>query len=265
MKHNQTIKYFYLLFIWLFLAGCDVSCLSDKEFTDLSVIKAKILIEETYSKFNKIKVFISDGEKQIINENIKVKVNGNFLKLLVINELYYTTSSYYTNIITKKDKSGADYFGEIFPRSNSYYFEIILPDSTVYPLAYIKSLNQDDMDSIQISTPKTISKTEDFILKWHNLNNPFQLTIGKGTLNKETKVFSTSACKTHLIKTAIAINSKNGEHLISASSFEDSLKITEYLDFNFYYENSGLISPDLMKESSISYEFIVNQVVWIEK
>ncbi len=259
MKHNQITKYFYLLVFLLFITGCDVSSLSDEEITDLSIIKAEIIIKETYNGSNEIKVFLSDGCKQIISKNIKVKVNGNLLELWVIDELYYTTKSYYTNYTTKPNVFHSE---EIFPRSNSYYFEIILPDSTVYPLAYIKPINKSDMDSIQINIPEIISRDKNFVLKWQNLNinHPVQLTIDKYSENKEIKENDTIPPPT-IISLHKTINATKGQYVIPTSFFEDALTIAEFFKIKINYENSGLINPELIRGSNILYEFILKKDV----
>jgi len=69
-------------------------------------------------------------KKQIINEKIKVLLNGKPLELYVKQELYYTKTSFYRDANLE--------------RRDSYYFEIILPDSTRHPLAYLKPLKKSD-------------------------------------------------------------------------------------------------------------------------
>ncbi len=262
MNHYQIIKYFYLSIILLFITSCDISSLSDNEITDLSVIKAKIIIEETYNGSNIVKVFLSDGKKQIISKNIKVKLNGNLLEFWVINELYYSTKSYYTNLTTKPNEFCSE---EKYLRSNSYYFEIILPDSTIYPLAYIKPINQIDIDNFKFSIPKSIPKNKDFILQWQNLNfYPVLLTIDKHCKTKKIKEYNkTQSSKiTRLQKT---INSSKGKYFVPISFFEDSLTIAENLKIKFSYENTGLINPELIKGSNISYKFILEKEVSLNK
>lgn len=138
------MKHYKLIFILLFFQNCDVSTLSDKDVSKLENLQVNILISDSdkNKSLNSIRFELSDGKKQIINENIKVLLNNSPLDLFVKQELYYTKASFYkTNNLSIQD---------------SYYFEIILPDSTKHPIAFIKPLKRSDSAKFQI--PKSILK-----------------------------------------------------------------------------------------------------------
>lgn len=120
------MKYYQLIFILLLFASCDVSTLTNKDVSNLGNLSIHVLITDgdKSDDLNNIKLRLTDGKKQIINEDIKVLLNDLPLELYVKNQLYYTKKSFYTT----NDRT----------RKEAYYFEIILPDSSRHPLAYIQ-------------------------------------------------------------------------------------------------------------------------------
>lgn len=228
-----------LLFILILVISCDVSTISDKELKNISNIKANIYIQD-YNEgdcLNKIIVYVTDGKKQIISNLIKIKVNEIPLELIVRQELYYTKKSYYTV--------------HNFIRSECYYFEITLPDSTIYPLAFIKPSNIND--SLEFNIPQVISREKDFTLNWENINLPAELKIWKGVQKKDTKEHSGGEyAETTISK---SINSKTGEFIIPKSYFEDSVSIANYLKVTCNHREFGLINPRLLINSDIVYDF----------
>ena len=241
MKHYKfTLLFFLLLFI-----SCDVSTISDEKLNNLSNIKAQIyILDGTRNNIiNDLKVYITDGDKQIINDQIKIILNEIPLNLKVQQELYYTKKSYYTL--------------DDFPRSKSYYFEIILPDSTVYPLAFIKPQNIND--SLVFNIPKTISINKDFTLNWKNINLPAELEVWKGVQNNLSGEHSGGKySKTTIHKN---INSKTGEYVLPKSYFKDSIGIARYLEIKLNHHELGLTNPKLLINSDIIYDFAIEKKV----
>ena len=248
-KMKYTKSPILLVLSFLFMISCDVSSLSDKELNDISVIHAIVHIQDKTqgNDLDDVTVYISDGKKQIINHHIKIIVNDIPLKLYVRNELYYTKKSYY-----KLDS---------FPRSDSYYFQIILPDSTIYPLAYIKPkvLN----DSIKFDIPAVIGVNKDFTLKWRNIIVPAKLEIWIEVQNKVTKVCSGGRyAKSTIHKN---LNSISGEYLIPKSFFQDSLSIANYMKLKINHREYGLINPELLNRSEIIYDIAIDAEIDITK
>ena len=129
MKHYRIIPLLFLLM------ACDVSSISDADINVLSKLKVLIYITESdeEGKLKEIKVRLTDGDKQIINDKIHVLMNDEPLELYVKNELYYTKTSYYRDTV-------------LVPKE-AYYFEMISPNGTKHSLAYIKP--KEKRDSIE--------------------------------------------------------------------------------------------------------------------
>ena len=86
------MKYRTLILLLFIFSGCDVSTISDVDAKNITKLKVNILIQDgnKLNSLNSIKVFLTDGKKQIINEDIKIILNDSPLNLFVQNELYYT-------------------------------------------------------------------------------------------------------------------------------------------------------------------------------
>ena len=151
------MKYFKILFILLILQSCNTATLSDKEANTISNLQVKIVIEDGFKEksLHKINAYLSNGEKKIDNKNIKILLNGKPL------ELFVRTGNYY-------DKHPV-YATDDLTRSESYYFEIILPDSSKHPLAFIKPVQR-----INSATSQIPNKNSSSIEK--GLTNPALLT-----------------------------------------------------------------------------------------
>jgi len=249
MCTKGKMKYYSLIFILFIFSGCDVSKISDLDTKNLAKLKVKILIEDgdKDNSLNYIKVFLTDGKKQIINADIKILLNDSPLDLYVKNELYYTKKSFYrTDSLLRKD---------------SYYFEIILPDSTKYPLAFIKPLK--DSQSVKFNLPESISLNEDFVLQWENLNTPYELDIVKGTEIKVKRAPNITETA-HAGRRIDTLKTKAGELIIPKSYFKDSLTFTRYLKIELNGKENGLINPQLLKSSNILFNHKIEKTIHFE-
>ncbi len=148
------MKYYTILFMLLLLQGCNTITLSEEEVNNISNIEAKISIGtgSEQNSLHGISVFLSDGEKNIMNEAIQIQLNGKPLELFVGVGNYYDKYPVYRT--------------DDLERRESYYFEIILPDSTKYPIAYIKP----PKITSEFNFPKNISLDKDFVLDWKSNN-----------------------------------------------------------------------------------------------
>ncbi len=237
------MKYYKIILILFAFTSCDVSTISKNDTKNISKLKVNIYIQNDGKDelLNKIKVNLTDGKKQIINKKITILLNGKPLELFVKQELYYTTTSFYrdTNLV----------------RRNSYYFEIILPDSTKYPIAFLKPLKRSD--SAQFYIPKT-SKNENITLTWKNINTPTTLEVWKIVQPKNKKEIKEHSVGNHsATKIKETINTKNGKYIIPQSFLEDSLTTVNYLKVRFNKQESGLINPKLLIGSSITYDYTI--------
>ncbi|MFD2910206.1 hypothetical protein ACFSX9_15860 [Flavobacterium ardleyense] len=237
-----------LLFCGLFLLiSCDQSMLSDKELNDLSNMQVNIHLDEDLDNEEEkdIYVYLTDGKKQIINDKIIIKVNDLPLELSVRQELYYTKKSCY--ILPD------------FPTSESYYFEIILPDSTVYPLAYLKPKLKNKTFEFQV--PKIASRHNDVVLQWKNLSIPSEMTVSK---NVESKTSAEESGGMDSDQTIVEnIKTKTGTFLIPRKFLEDEVNKTNYAEIALNHRESGLINPKLKVNSTIFYDSKIERTIEI--
>lgn len=244
------MKYYKLLFIYLILSSCDVSLLSDADSKNINKLKVNITIQDgtTSNTLDQVKVHLTDGKKQIINEGIKILMNGKPLELFVQQDLYYTKTSFYrdTSLI----------------RSNSYYFEIMLSDSTVHPIAYLKPLKKSE--NAEIIVRQKAPRNEDLSLQWKNINMPSKLEVWKLMhLKKDPNMHSGGRyAETTMIDT---LSSKSGKKIIPKSFFEDSLEVADYIKIRLDNQQEGLVNPQLLKNSTIIYNYIIEETVAIEE
>lgn len=240
------MKYFSILFIFLVFYSCDVSTSSKSSITSLSNIKASITIQDGTKKnsLNYVEVKLFDDKKQIINENIKVLLNNSPLELFVRTGNYYDKHSYYgSNDLSRKE---------------SYYFEIILPDGTRSPLAFIKPHKA--YAEVKFNMPEQISLNDDFIISWENLTIPHTIEINIGTEVKKKRA-------TNITENGFAgkqidtLNKKNGEYVIPKSYFKDSLTLVKFLNIKLSRKETGLTNAKLLGDSDIVYNFKTEKTI----
>lgn len=251
------MKYYKIILILLAFTSCDVSTISENETKDISKLKVNIYIQDDGKDelLNEIKVNLTDGKKQIINEQIKVLLNGKPLELFVRQGNYYDKHSFYST--------------DDLLRSESYYFQIILPDSTIHPLAFLKPLKKND--SAQFYIPKAIpivigNKKEAVTLEWKNINTPTTLEVWKVVQpkNKEDiKKHSVGNYAEKRIKETI--KTKSGKYIIPQLFLEDSLTTVNYLKVRFNKQENGLINPKLLIGSGITYDYTIEERIGLKE
>ncbi|MEE9406961.1 MAG: hypothetical protein V3V28_02680 [Polaribacter sp.] len=240
------MKCYTILLIAIIFSSCNNSKLSSSDATNLKKIKATITIQNGTKKnsLDYIKVKLSDGKKQIINKNIKVLLNNTPLELFVRQGNYYDKyASYSTDDLVRKD---------------SYYFEVILPDSTRHPLAFIKPINKNRVAKFSIS--KSVSVNDDFVLKWTNLNTPHQLDISKGLEIKKKRAANITEHTYHLRPTD-TLKKRTGKYIVPKSYFTDSLTTINHLTVKITRKETGLTNPRFLKNSCITYYHIIEKTL----
>ncbi len=240
------MKYYKILLIALVFCSCDESTLSNAKHIDLMKLKATITIQNSTKKnsLDYIKVKLSDGKKQIINKNISVLLNNKPLELFVRQGNYYDKYAYYsTDDLLRKD---------------SYYFELILPDSTRHPLAFVKPIDKNR--EAKFSIPKSVSVNDDFVLKWTNLSTPHQLDIRKGVEIKKKRAANITE-HTSNIRPTDTLRKSTGKYIVPKSYFIDSLTTTNHLTIKFTRKENGLTNPRFLKNSSITYHHIIEKTL----
>ncbi len=199
---------------------------------------------------SEIKVNLTDGKKQIINDKIKVLLNGKPLKLFVRTGNYYDKHSSYST--------------DDLLRNESYYFEIILPDSTKYPLAFLKPLKRSD--SAQFYFPKVFYENENIRLAWKNINIPTTLEVLKLVRPKNKKEIKKDTIGNYsATKIKEIINTKNGKYTIPKSFLKDSLTTVNYIKVRLNKQEIGLINPKLMINSSITYDYTIEERIDVKE
>ncbi|MCF6351923.1 MAG: hypothetical protein L3J06_02830 [Cyclobacteriaceae bacterium] len=61
------------------------------------------------------------------------------------------------------------------------------------------------------------------------------------------------------------INSKSGKYTIPKSFFEDSLTVTNYLKIRLNKQEKGLINPQLLINSSITYNYTIEETIDVKE
>ncbi|NQY29457.1 MAG: hypothetical protein HRT69_08295 [Flavobacteriaceae bacterium] len=244
------MKYYSILFILFVFSSCNVSTLSNSDATNLAKMKVNITIQDGTKKnsLDYIEVKLSDGKKQIINKNIKIILNNKPLELFVRQGNYYDKYPWY----------GTD----DLLRNESYYFEIVLPDSTKYPLAFIKPLKR--RDNAKFNIPKKNSKNKDLKLEWENINSLTNVEIWK-IVHLKAKPNMHSGGRYAETTIHHTINTESGKYTVPKLFFEDSLTITDYLIIRLSSKESGLINPELILNSKISYTYLVEKTIDLEE
>lgn len=230
-QHLSKLKYLKLLLILLIFQSCDESSLTGSDLNDLEKLRVNISIKDGNKRnsLNSVTLRLTDGEKQIINENITILLNDSPLNLFVKKELYYTKKSFYTT--------------DSLRRKESYYFEIILPDSTRHPLAFIKPTVRSNEARFNFSKQNSIN--EDFKLEWENINTPTFVEIWKRVHEKEEPNRHSGGPYSETTIHHIT-NSENGSYTVPKSFYQDSLTIADYLTIRYSSEQNGLTNPKLM-------------------
>lgn len=129
------MKYIQILCIVWILQSCTTVTLSELEVNNITSFQVKIMIEDggDEKSLNKIAAYLSDGEKKITNQNIKILCNDEPLDLFVRIGNYYDKYPVYTT-------------DDLLKRA-SYYFEMVLPNGRKHPLAFIKPVQNDSVRS----------------------------------------------------------------------------------------------------------------------
>ena len=162
------MKFYKIISFLLIFISCNTTTLSEEEANDISNLRVEIFIVDGTEKksLNHINAFIYKGNKKIINKNIEIQLNGKPLELFVRQGNYYDRYPVYST----KD----------LIRRESYYFEITLPDSSKYPLAYIKPAEI----TTTFNFPENIDLDQDFVFDWKKNNLVADLEIWKGVHEK---------------------------------------------------------------------------------
>lgn len=241
------MKYFTILIALFFLQSCEVSLISDEKASDLRNLEARILITTMDSGENAtdyISLYLSDGKKQIINDNIKILLNDVPMILVVTHKPFYQKSSVYTT--------------DELTQSATYYFEIILPDGTKHPLAFIKPFKRNAAFHI----PKSVPINEDLSFTWEELNFSPNVEIWKSNGSLKTPTGNnrfSAATMHHTIATA------SGSYTVPKSFYKDSLSLADYVHIRVSDVADGLMNDKLLQDSEITHTYEIEKTVLLLK
>lgn len=244
--HKQTchlmkkLHFIVLSCLILLLASCDVSSISDEKLNKISNIKANIYMKYDLisGERNNLLVYITDGDKQIINPNLKVYVNDSLMSLSVRQDMYYTKKSWYAI--------------DDLPDAESYYFQIVTPDSIKHALAFIKPSALPE--NLHFDLPKTHISSKNFTLYWEHILTPSTLRIWQETAEYgEGKIMED-------------ITETTGNYTIPQTYFrKDSTRLISYFNVRLNHRETGLVNPKLMQGSDILCNFKIEQDIDIEE
>ena len=167
----------FFLALFFLCVSCDVSSLSEQPIYEIELIGADVIVTDIAKtpQIDDIEVRLFDKKgKQIKSESINVRVNNVPLPLYVVHELYYTKKIRYK----LRD----------FPFTESLYFDIIMSDSTVIPLAHVKPVaNQENF-----TIPKKWDSSEDIKIHWQAGHELDQIQLWKNYVKYDSTQTSTS-------------------------------------------------------------------------
>lgn len=244
---QNIMKPYKLLFILLLIQSCNTTTLTKKEASNLLNIQAEVSIVDRGDKelLSDIQVILSDGEKRILNDNIQIQLNG-------------TALDFFVGIGNYHDKYPV-YRTDDLKRKESYYFEIILPDSTKHPIAYIKPKKV----TSEFEFSKSTSLDDDFILNWKRNNISADLELWK-LVHEKSNPNAHSGGRYAKSTKHHTINNGSGSYKVPKSFYTDSLTVADYLKFQISHSESGLVNPKLRVNSKISYKYIIEETVEIK-
>ena len=248
IQNNFNLKFIYIIILSGLIISCNTVSLTEMEASQLSHIKAEIVIEKFYTESNlkNIYVTLSNGEKFLINENIEVFLNSKPLHFFV------RTGNY-------NDKYPI-YRSQDLLKEDSYYFEIKLADGTLHPLAFIKP----SAFQTNFNIPNKFSLDKDFVFTWRNNKHETEVTIWKLVHQKDN--LNENSGGRHASSTQnIVIREEDGIYTLPISFYEDSLTVANHIKVNISQSEDGLINPNLIGGSSIYYKVFLEKTVVLEK
>jgi hypothetical protein len=231
----------------VFLIACNKSPLSEQDVNELGLIHARIeLVDQPDNDIiDSLSVHLSDGDKPIGNEGLKVFVNGQALPLWVNSDGYYGIR--------------ASYALDSIPLSEHYRFELQTSDGNLHSLGSIKALPSPSKSLFAL--PESIPHNQNFVLRWPALEHDHQIRIWKNTKLKNSNTLSGGPYAESTIHTSSTLSA--GKLTIPQSFFEDSESIATAVNIEFLSSYSGEINTELMDGSSItlSHELAFKQPV----
>jgi hypothetical protein len=227
------------------LFSCN-SKLSTGKVEEIALIGANIEITQnpTDKKDNGISIdLFDDNGNSIINDSIKIILNGVEGELFHIKGLYYTDNSHYD-------------FSNV-PVNDKYIVEIKLTDGKKYLLGTINALSEEKIENIECLAKGDFNN--DFLIKWHNLIDIDELSIFVGMTEKTANVTTMSQRDEKIIKIK-----NNGSYIIPRSEYKDSKSTINGITFNFRTTKIGIINPKLLESSKISIKKSIEKYVPFE-
>jgi len=102
------------------------------------------------------------------------------------------------------------------------------------------------------------------VLYWNNNNLSANLEIWKGVHQKDKPNMHSGG---RYAESTIhhTINTESGSYEVPKLFYEDSLTVADYLQILITSKESGLINPELISNSSISYTYIIEKTIDIEE
>lgn len=220
----------------VFLIACNKSPLSEQDVNELGLIHASVeLVDQPDNDIiDSLSVHLSDGDKPIGNEDLKVFVNGQAMPLWVNSDGYYGIR--------------ARYALDSIPLSEHYQFELQTSDGTRHPLGSIKASPIPSKSLFAL--PESIPHNQNFVLRWPALQHDYQIRIWKSTKLKDSDTFGGGPYAESTIHTNSTLDA--GKLTIPQSFFEDAESIATAINIEFLSSYSGEMNTELMDGSAIT-------------
>lgn len=228
----SALRLFTVLCFALLSISCNQSSLTNKDLQDVTVINAKIEINQSLEKqgdnYTIVELYDADNN-EIRNDTVKLFINGSKYNYTVKKGLYYTEDYYYYN-------------ENIAPINNKYKLEIELPNGKRFFLAEIDALKQ--IKEQDVLHAKNGNLDQNFDFSWKNMGDVNQLIIEKSikTIKPEEPNITTYNSELDTINIKA-----NGNYVIPKASKNKQVSI-----LNFIANQTGTVNPELLKGSKIT-------------
>lgn len=228
----SAMRLFIVLGFALLAISCNESTLTNKDLQDVTVINAKIEINQSLGKqgdnYTIVELYDIDNN-EIRNDTVKLFINGSKCDYTIKNGLYYTKDYYYYN-------------QNIAPINNKYKLEIELPNGKRFFLAEIDALKP--VKEQDVLRAKSGSLDKNFAFSWKNMGDVNQLIIEKSIITTKPEEPNITTYNSELDTIDIKAN---GIYVIPKAS-----KNTQVSILNFIANQTGTVNPDLLKGSKIT-------------
>lgn len=234
---RNTVSAVLIFAVSVLLVSCIPSELSKQPVTALSLIQAEVGIYQSLDdkKENELNVVLYDSaRREIMNDSLRLFVNGKELEYILKKGWYYSKSGYY-------------YASNVNIDEGIYQVDILLTNGKRYHLAKVGAFRESTEKDIVFEKP--IGADQDLVIAWKNLADVSLLNITRSMrLNHNPDSNITTFTPTSQDTLRIA---GSGRYVIPRDSLKTARETAEGVSLEFIAQRQGKVNVNLMKGSSI--------------